>query len=93
MGLEMRKKHEMKATNNQVVPGDKIAVIEEFLPDDTCFEQDGSIISRVMGTVDTDLQKHKITVKPHKQHFQVKRGDTGVGRVEFVKKQVASVDI
>ena len=93
LGLEMSKKHEMKATENQVVPGDKIAVIEEFLPDDTCFEQDGSILSKVTGEVVTDLKKHKITVKPFKQHFQVKRGDTGLGRVEYVKKQIASVDI
>ncbi|MHA1978098.1 MAG: exosome complex RNA-binding protein Csl4 [Candidatus Hodarchaeales archaeon] len=89
----MSKKHVEKSTQNRVVPGDKIAVIEEFLPDETCFEQDGSILSMTTGEVIPDQKKHKITVKPLKQSFQLERGDTGVGRVVYVKKQIASVDI
>jgi exosome complex RNA-binding protein Csl4 len=89
----MSKKQEMKAVENPVVPGDKIAEIEEFLPDDTCFEEEGSILSGVIGEVITDVKKHKITVKPFKKHFEINRGDIGLGRVEYVKKQIASVDI
>jgi exosome complex component CSL4 len=89
----MSKKQETKVAENPVLPGDKIAVIEEFLPDDTCFEEEGSILSGITGEVVTDLKKHKITVKPFKKHFELKRGDVGLGRVEYVKKQIASVDI
>ncbi|PWI49151.1 hypothetical protein CEE45_03145 [Candidatus Heimdallarchaeota archaeon B3_Heim] len=89
----MSKRLVENSTQNRVVPGDKIAVIEEFLPDETCFEQDGSILSMTTGEVITDLKKHKITVKPIKNVFVLKRGDTGVGRVVYVKKQIASVDI
>ncbi|MHA1993802.1 MAG: exosome complex RNA-binding protein Csl4 [Candidatus Hodarchaeales archaeon] len=89
----MSKKHVEKSTQSRVVPGDKIAVIEEFLPDETCFEQDGSIISMTTGEVSPDLKKHKITVKPIKRVLQLRRGDTGVGKVVYVKKQIASVDI
>ena len=39
----MSKKQEIKAVKNPVIPGDKIAVIEEFLPHDSCFEEEGSI--------------------------------------------------
>ena len=89
----MSKKDVEKSTQNRVVPGDKIAVIEEFLPDETCFEKDGSILSMTTGEVSPDLKKHKITVNPIKRFFQLRRGDTGVGRVVYVKKQIASVDI
>ena len=89
----MSKKRVETSTQNRVVPGDKIAVIEEFLPDETCFEKDGSILSMTTGEVIPDQKRHKITVKPIKHLFQIRRGDTGVGRVVYVKKQIASVDI
>jgi exosome complex RNA-binding protein Csl4 len=93
MGLEMSKKSETKTNNTQVVPGDKIAVIEEFLPAENCFEKDGSIIAEVTGEVIIDSKSHKIAVKPSKEHFSLRKDDIGFGKVEFVKKQVASVDI
>lgn len=89
----MSKKSETKTNNTQVVPGDKIAVIEEFLPAENCFEEDGSIIAEVTGEVIIDSKSHKIAVKPSKEHFALHKGDIGFGRVEFVKKQIASVDI
>jgi len=89
----MSKKSETKTNHTRVVPGDKIAVIEEFLPDKNCFEEDGSIIAEVTGEVIKDSKSHKIAVKPSKEHFSLNKGDIGYGRVEFVKKQVASVDI
>jgi exosome complex component CSL4 len=89
----MSKKSESKTNNTQVVPGDKIAVIEEFLPAENCFEEDGSIIAEVTGEVIIDSKLHKIAVKPSKEHFSLRKGDIGFGKVEFVKKQVASVDI
>ncbi|UCG90633.1 MAG: exosome complex RNA-binding protein Csl4 [Candidatus Heimdallarchaeota archaeon] len=76
-----------------VLPGDKIAVIEEFLPDETCYEQDGSIYSRIVGRVMTDSKKHKISVVPKHPLRSIKSGDIGLGRVEYMKKQIASVDI
>ncbi len=89
----MSKKSETETNHTRVVPGDKIAVIEEFLPDENCFEEDGSIIAEVIGEVVIDSKSHKIGVKPSKEHFSLKQGDIGFGRVEYVKKQIASVDI
>ncbi|MFX1285421.1 MAG: exosome complex RNA-binding protein Csl4 [Promethearchaeota archaeon] len=82
-----------EVNNDWVLPGDKIAVIEEFLPDETCYEQDGSIYSKIVGQVVTDSKKHKISVIPKHPHRSVKNGDVGLGRVEFMKKQIASVNI
>ncbi|MFW9778501.1 MAG: exosome complex RNA-binding protein Csl4 [Candidatus Heimdallarchaeota archaeon] len=89
----MSKKHQNLSSERRVLPGDKIAVIEEFLPDETCYEQDGSIYSSVTGRVVTDPQKHKISVEPDKQYQTIKPGDIGIGRVEFVKNKMASVEI
>lgn len=89
----MSKKKTDNPAQKYVIPGDKIAVIEEFLPDETCFEDEGSIISGVTGEIRTDLKKHKISVIPAKKYFELKKGDIGVGRVEYTKKQIASVNI
>ena len=77
----MSKKSETKTNNTQVVPGDKIAVIEEFLPSENCFEEDGSIIAEVTGEVIIDSKSHKIAVKPSKEHFSLHKDDIGLGKV------------
>lgn len=79
--------------NDWVLPGDKIAVIEEFLPDETCYEQDGGIYSKLFGRVKTDTKRHKISVIPKQPHRTIKNGDIGMGRIEFMKKQIASINI
>lgn len=89
----MTKNNDDDSENNWVLPGDKIAVIEEFLPDETCYEQDGGIYSKILGRVVTDPKKHKISVIPKNPYLEVKIGDIGMGRVEFIKKLIASVDI
>lgn len=89
----MSEKQQHPSSERRVIPGDKIAVIEEFLPDETCYEQDGSICSSVIGRVVTDTQKHKISVVPDHPHQTAKKGDVGIGRVEFVKNKMASVEI
>lgn len=89
----MKKRNEHTPNDDHVLPGDKIAIIEEFLPDETCFEQNGSIYSKVLGQVVIDPKKHKISVVPEKQFLEIKNGEVGFARVEFVKKQMASVNI
>ncbi|MHA1213922.1 MAG: exosome complex RNA-binding protein Csl4 [Candidatus Hodarchaeales archaeon] len=89
----MSKNTNHRTESELVVPGEKIAVIEEFLPDETCFEEDGEIFSQVLGYVVTDRKKHKISIKPIEQHFKLSKGDFAFGRVEFVKKQIASLSL
>lgn len=91
--MDMNNNKQNDSDDNWVLPGDKIAIIEEFLPDETCYEQDGVIYSKVLGRVVTDLKKHKISVIPKNPHHSIKNGDIGVGRVEFMKKTIASVNI
>ncbi|WP_455143689.1 exosome complex RNA-binding protein Csl4 [Candidatus Hodarchaeum mangrovi] len=89
----MSKKDDYQSHNEIVVPGEKIAIIEEFLPDETCFEEEGEIFSSLLGNIVTDRKKHKISIVPKKRYLQINVGDIGIGRVEFVKKQVASLNL
>ena len=89
----MSKKDDNQSNKEIIIPGEKIAVIEEFLPDETCFEEEGEIFSSLLGSIVTDRKKHKISIIPKKKYFQMNVGDIGVGRVEFVKKQVASLNL
>jgi exosome complex component CSL4 len=91
--MEMNNKKEFESDSKLVLPGDKIAVIEEFVPDESCYEKDGGIYSSFLGHVETDRKKHKISVIPEKSHRAIENGAIGVGRVEFVKKQIAAVNI
>ena len=63
------------------------------MPDDTCYEDEGVIYSTFVGRVIPDSKNHKISVHPNKKYKDIKVGDIWVGRVIFVKKQIASIDI
>lgn len=89
----MKDSKKTDSDDDWVLPGDKIAVIEEFLPDESCYEQDGGIYSKILGRVVTDTKRHKISVIPKNPHRTIKNGDIGIGRVEFMKKQIASINI
>jgi exosome complex component CSL4 len=93
VGKDMEDSKKADSEEEWVLPGDKIAVIEEFLPDETCYEQDGGIYSNTFGRVVTDTKRHKISVIPMNPYRTIKNGDIGMGRVEFMKKQIASIDI
>jgi exosome complex component CSL4 len=93
MGKDMEDSKKSDSEEEWVLPGDKIAVIEEFLPDETCYEQDGGIYSNTVGRVVTDTKRHKISVVPKNPHRTIRNGDIGIGRVEFMKKQIASINI
>lgn len=82
-----------KDNNSTVTPGEKIAVIEEYIPDSHCYEIDGVIYSNITGNVEIDNKKHKIQVKPDKGVITAAVGQIGIGRVEFCRKQVANIDL
>ena len=54
-----------------VIIGQYLGVVEEFLPDETCYEQDGGIYSKILGRVVTDPKKHKISVIPKNPYLDV----------------------
>lgn len=51
-------------SGNLVVPGERLGVIEEFIPDSGTFVKDGVIYSRIVGRSLVDLQNRRVSVYP-----------------------------
>ena len=51
-------------SGNLVVPGERLGVIEEFVPDSGTFVKDGVIYSKIVGRSLVDLQSRKVSVYP-----------------------------
>ena len=76
-----------------VVPGEELGVIEEFIPSNNVFELDGRLFSTIVGTVDIDLSKSRISVHHPAEPVMPKRGDFGIAQITGVRNQVANVFI
>ncbi|MHA2365361.1 MAG: exosome complex RNA-binding protein Csl4 [Candidatus Hodarchaeales archaeon] len=78
-------------TENVVVPGEQLGVVEEFLPQDNCFEEDGIVYSASWGEK-VQNQKHNVSVKG-KEVFSPSKGDIALAYVIEIRKQTASLHI
>lgn len=81
-------------TGDFVVPGDFLAMVEEFMPGDGAYEEGGRVYSACTGVVLADARAKRISVFPRTSIPPgLKRGDTVIGRVEEVREQVANVRV
>lgn len=55
---------EQQKSGQLVMPGEKLGVIEEFIPDSGTFVKDGVIYSKIIGRSLIDLQNRKVQVYP-----------------------------
>ncbi len=77
-----------------VFPGDELGVAEQFLPGDGTYEEDGLVYAARMGHAHLDPKEFSATVRPvTKTPPTLEVGDVIVGRVVFLKKSFASVEI
>ncbi|MCS7385698.1 MAG: exosome complex RNA-binding protein Csl4 [archaeon GB-1867-005] len=76
-----------------VLPGEFLAVIEEFIPGDGTYEENGNIYSARAGMVRFDLAERVISVAPYKGCFLPlpREGDVALGVVYDVKDEIAIV--
>ena len=79
--------------NQAAIPGDRLAVSEEFLPGPHAYDDAGSVRALVVGTVERDMKKMEISVRPAAKAKQVVVGDAVVGQVEAGQASSASVKI
>jgi exosome complex component CSL4 len=61
-----------------VLPGERLGVIEEFIPDSGTFVKDGVIYSKIIGRSLVDLQNRKVSVYPVVQGVVVPKVSTVV---------------
>lgn len=77
-----------------VLPGERLGVIEEFVPDAGTFVKDGVIYSRLVGRASLDSATRHVSVHPVGRSVLVPRvGDTITGQVSTVQPENAGVRI
>jgi exosome complex component CSL4 len=88
----MSAKSSEQKSGQLVVPGERLGVIEEFIPDAGTYVKDGVIYSKVVGHALIDLMQKKVSVFPVGKGVKVpKTGSIIVGQVSSVQTQTASV--
>ncbi|MBD3227419.1 MAG: RNA-binding protein [Candidatus Lokiarchaeota archaeon] len=76
-----------------VIPGEKIGVIEMFIPGHGTFEKDGVIYSSVLGYLNINMKKRSVNVNK-KGNFAIPEVGTIVNaRVERIRRNSAMVSI
>jgi exosome complex component CSL4 len=84
---------ETKHKANGVLPGDKLAVSEEFLPGKHTYDAGGLIRALTVGEVVKDTKSMEISVKPAAQPEIIKVDDWVTGQVETVQANSANLHI
>ena len=68
--------------DNQKIPGEKIASIEEYLPGENTFEDDDVIRATTVGDIKLDSSERLASINRHKQITVPQVGDIVIGVVE-----------
>jgi exosome complex component CSL4 len=77
-----------------VLPGDRLGVIEEFIPDTGTYVKDGVIYSRVVGRALLDLASRRVSVYPVVDQTKVPNiGSVVMGQVSNVQSDSAMLKI
>lgn len=83
-----------RETSHPVLPGDRLGVIEEFLPGVGTYEQEGTIYSNFTGTARRDMKNKRVTVVPSTRIPELpKEGATILASVTHVQEKMATVSI
>ena len=77
-----------------VLPGDKLGVIEQYLPGTGTYEKDGTIYSNFTGKARIDLKNKRVTVLPATRTAVLpKEGTTVIASVIHATEKMATVNI
>jgi exosome complex component CSL4 len=84
----------MKSDNQKkVLPGDALAISEEFLPGKNAYDADGTVRALLMGTLVRDLQEREIGVDPAVVAKIPGVGDVVTGQIETAQSSVSNMKI
>lgn len=77
-----------------VLPGDKLGVIEQFLPGTGTYEKEGTIYANFTGNAKIDLKNKRVTVVPTTRVPRLpKEGATVLASVTHATEKMATVSI
>lgn len=86
--------HENKRSGRFVIPGEKLGVIEEFMPGPGTYVQEGTIYSKITGRTLVDILSKKVSVYPVVHAAPVPHvGSLVVGQVYNVQSKIAIIRI
>ncbi len=83
----------MAKSNRIVLPGDEIAVAEEFIVGEGTYEADGMIHATTLGRVEKDMKNKRVRVIPLNPLAELKVGDVVYGKVTDIRSPIVSVEI
>lgn len=90
----MSAKQPSQKSGQLVVPGDKLGVIEEFVPDAGTFVKDGVIYSMIVGRTLLDLATRRVSVHPLTKEVDIPKVNSVVmGQVSNAQSDNANVRI
>jgi len=78
-------------TGKLVYPGDKIGVIEMFMPGEGTYEENGVIYSSVIGQLDINMKNRVVSVKKEKNDSMPVPGQIVIAKVHEIRKNSAIV--
>ena len=76
-----------------VMPGDKLGIIEQYLPGEGTYDDNGEIKSSVLGNVKINQKMKVISVESDAKPALLKVGDVVYGQITDIKPQRANVKI
>jgi len=80
--------------NHSVLPGDRLGVVEEFLPGIGTYEDEGTIYANFTGTARIDTKLKRVTVIPTTRIPELpKEGSTVIAAVTHTQEKMATVSI
>ncbi|NVM54749.1 MAG: exosome complex RNA-binding protein Csl4 [Candidatus Helarchaeota archaeon] len=86
-------KNEIKV-GDFVLPGQKIGVIEMYMPGPGTYEENGVIYATIPGSLHINQREKKVYIVPRQDKPSLpKTGDVVIGRISMVRKQMAIADI
>ena len=80
-------------SGKMVLPGDEVAVAEEYMPAEGTYEQDGKILSSLAGELELDHEEKVAKVSPKNPLVVLKNGDSVFCRITDVRASMAICDI
>lgn len=93
-GFDSEREIKMKDDKQKIVlPGDALAISEEFLPGKNAYDADGTVRALLAGNAVKDLSQREVSVQPVSIAKTPSVGDIVVGQVEAAQTSTAHLKI
>lgn len=84
----------MQNNGEFLLPGDDICVVEEALPGEGTYEEDGNIYASVTGTLFMDRKRRTVSIFPRvRKPLVPKKGDYIIGQADSVNKHMVALAV